>query len=182
MLVRDAPTRSEGGEPVREWHIAQMNVGTALYPLEHPGMAEFMGLLDEVNALAEQSAGFVWRLQSDQGNATDIKLSDDPQFIVNMSVWQNVEALFDFAYRSSHRLVLAKRRQWFAPPASAYQVLWWVEAGAIPTAEEGLARLHHLDRHGPTAHAFTFRHKFPPPGSTGEPEDMRPDPYCVGWG
>src|ERR1700730_14593438 len=99
------------------WHIAQMNVATAFYPLDDPRISEFMGLLDEVNALAEQSPGFVWRLKSDQGNATDIKASDDPKFIVNMSLWQSPEALFDFVYRSSHRLVMAKRRQWFAPPA-----------------------------------------------------------------
>ena len=164
-----------------EWHIAQMNVATALYPLEDQGMAEFMGLLDTINALAESSPGFVWRLKSDQGNATDLRATDDPKFIVNMSVWQSVEALFDFAYKSAHRLVMAKRRQWFVPPAGAYQVLWWVKAGDEPTAEEGLARLRHLEQHGPTAHAFTFKNKFPPPGSAAPPEDMRPEPYCVGW-
>jgi hypothetical protein len=163
------------------WQIAQMNVGRALYPLDDPGMAEFVGQLDQVNALAEQSPGFVWRLKSDSGNATDIKLTDDPQFIVNMSVWQSVETLFDFVYKSSHRLVMANRRQWFERPASAYHVLWWIEAGVFPTAEEGLARLAGLERDGPTARAFTFKQIFPPPGLAGTPEDMRPEPYCVGW-
>jgi hypothetical protein len=166
---------------MKSWHIAQMNVATARFPLDHPGMAEFMSRLDEVNALAEHSPGFLWRLQSDQGNATDIKVGDDPKFIVNMSVWQSVELLFDFAYKSAHRLVMAKRRDWFEPPVNAYQVLWWVPAGAFPTVEEGLARLRHLQEHGPTAHAFSFKHKFPPPGAEGEAEDMRPEPYCVGW-
>ena len=164
-----------------EWHIAQMNVATGLFPMEDQRMAEFVGLLDSVNALAEQSPGFVWRLKSEQGNATDIKVTDDPKFIVNMSVWQSVEALFDFTYKSAHRLVMAKRRQWFEPPTGAYQVLWRVKAGVFPTAEEGLERLRHLDQHGPTAVAFTFKHKFPPPGSSAPPEDMRPEPYCVGW-
>jgi hypothetical protein len=163
------------------WHIAQMNIGTTLYPLEDPRIAEFMARLDEVNALADVSPGFVWRLQSASGNATDIKVSDDPNFIVNMSVWVSVEALFDFVYKSSHRLVMAKRREWFVRPSRAYMVLWWIAAGERPTVAEGLARLTHLDAHGPSAHAFTFREKFPPPGVAGITEDLRPDPYCVGW-
>jgi Domain of unknown function (DUF3291) len=164
-----------------DWHIAQINVATALFPLDDPRIAEFIGLLDEVNALAEQSRGFVWRLKSDSGNSTDIRMADDPKFIVNMSVWQSVECLFDFVYRSSHRLVMAKRRQWFEAPVRSYQVLWWVAAGVLPSPQDGLDRLRHLDAHGPTPQAFTFKQKFPPPGTLGAPEDMRPDPYCVGW-
>jgi hypothetical protein len=163
------------------WHIAQMNVATALYPLEDPGMAEFVGQLDQINALAEASPGFVWRLKSEGGNATDIQMTSDPKFIINMSVWSSIEALFDFVYRTAHRGVMTQRRQWFQPPTGAYQVLWWVAAGTAPTAQEGLARLAQLDRHGPTAQAFTFKQKFPPPGTAGEAEDMQPDPYCVGW-
>jgi hypothetical protein len=163
------------------WHIAQMNVGTALYPLDDPRMAGFMGQLDQVNALAEASPGFVWRLKTDQGNATDIKLTEDPQFIVNMSVWDSIDALFAFVYRSAHQGVMQQRRQWFAPPAGAYLVLWWVAAGTLPTPQEGLARLAHLDAHGPSPHAFGFKQKFSPPGTADEPEDMRPEPYCAGW-
>lgn len=163
------------------WHIAQMNVGTARYPLDDPRIAEFMGLLDEVNAMADAAPGFVWRLKSDDGNATSIKLNDNPLFIVNMSVWESVETLFDFVYRTSHRTVMAKRRNWFERPKGAYLVLWWVPAGTTPTPQEGLERLRWLDRNGPSAHAFDFRHKFPPPGIAGLPEDMQPQPYCVGW-
>ena len=166
---------------MQDWHIAQMNVATALYALEDPRIAEFIGLLDEVNALADNSPGFVWRLQSGSGNATDIQATDDPRLIVNMSVWANVEALFDFAYKSSHRLVVAKRRQWFAPPKGAYQVLWWVPAGTRPSVQQGLKRLSVLDARGPTKRAFTFKTKFPPPGLAGKPEDLKPEPYCVGW-
>jgi hypothetical protein len=166
---------------VTDWHIAQINVATALYPLDDPRIADFMALLDEVNALAERSPGFAWRLKSESGNATDIKFTDDPKFIVNMSVWESVEALFEFVYKTSHRLVMTRRREWFERPQRAYQVLWWVPAGRFPTVAEGLARLDHLDAHGPTAHAFTFRQKFPPPGSVGETTDLKPDPYCVGW-
>jgi hypothetical protein len=163
------------------WHIAQMNVGTLRYPTQDPRIAEFMGRLDEINALAEASPGFVWRLQSEQGNATDIILTDNPLFLVNMSVWEAVEPLFEFAYRTSHQKVMAKRREWFERPAGAYQVLWWIPAGTVPTPQEGLERLRYLEQQGPTPRAFTFRQKFPPPDIAGDVEDMQPQPYCVGW-
>jgi len=166
---------------MNRWHIAQMNVGTTLYPLEDPRIGEFVARLDEINALADASPGFVWRLQSASGHAIDIKTSDDPNFIVNMSVWANAEALRDFVYKSSHRLVMAKRREWFARPSNAYMVLWWIVAGTVPTVCEGLARLSHLEAHGPGPYAFTFKDKFPPPGETGAAENLRPDPSCVGW-
>ncbi len=168
-------------EPVKDWHIAQMNVATALYPLDDPGMEGFVSRLDEVNALAEASAGFVWRLQTEEGNATDIQVGDNPRFIVNMSVWESTAALFDFVYRSDHRAVMVRRREWFERPVTVYQVLWWVPAGHRPTVEEGLARLEHLNAHGPTATAFTFKSSFPPPDRAGSPSDMAPEPYCVGW-
>lgn len=164
-----------------EWHIAQMNVGTALFPLDDPRLADFMNQLDEVNALAEASPGFVWRLKADDGNATSIKASDDPKFIVNMSVWQSVESLFDYVYKTAHRLVMARRREWFDRPVEAYQVLWWVEPGTAPSVADGLARLRHLETHGPTPYAFTFKQKFPHPETGEAPQDMRPEPYCVGW-
>ena len=164
-----------------DWHLAQMNVATALYLMDDPRISEFVAQLDEINALAESSPGFVWRLQSDAGNAIDIQTTDDPRFIINMSVWQDVESLFDFAYMSAHRLVMAKRRQWFQRPDGAHQVLWWVEAGHEPTAEEGLSRLHDLDKNGANPGAFNFKSKFPPPDRSGAPEDLAPEPYCVGW-
>jgi hypothetical protein len=163
------------------WHIAQLNVGTTMAPLDSPELADFVAALDSINALAEASPGFVWRLKSDSGNATDIRASDDPNFIVNMSVWESVEALFAFVYRSAHTNVMSRRREWFSKPDQAYQVLWWVPAGHAPTVEEALDRLEHLRRDGPTAHAFTFKDRYPAPDSAGEPIDMKPDPYCVGW-
>jgi heme-degrading monooxygenase HmoA len=166
---------------VTDWHIAQMNVATALYPLEDPRIADFIAALDEVNALAEHSPGFVWRLKSEQGNATDIKVTDDPKMIVNLTVWASVQTLFDFVYKSSHRLVMARRREWFERPVRAYQVMWWIAAGSVPSVEDGLARLAHLDAEGPGPHAFTFKQKFPPPDVAGTAEDLQPDPYCVGW-
>ena len=160
-------------------HVAQMNVGTALYDLTDPRMADFMNNLDRVNALAEATPGFVWRLTGEGNNATDIKPSEDPRFIVNMSVWETIEALFDYVYRSDHRGVMVRRREWFAKPAGPYHVLWWVAEGHAPTVDEGLARLRHLAEHGPTPHAFTFKTVFPE--SDSGPLDLKPEPYCVGW-
>jgi hypothetical protein len=145
-----------------DWHIAQLNVGRARFDLDDPRMGGFMGRLDEINALADAAPGFVWRLQSDAGNATDIKLTDDPSFIVNLSVWQSIEQLKDFAYKSAHAPIMAQRRNWFEVPSQAYLALWWVPAGATPTAEEALERLETLKRHGPTAEAFDFQTIFQP--------------------
>ena len=163
------------------WHIAQLNVGTTVAPLDSPELADFVAALDGVNTLAESSRGFVWRLKSDGGNATGIRASDDPNFIVNMSVWESVEALFEFVYRSMHTKVMVRRREWFQKPDQAFQVLWWVPAGHAPTVQEALERLEHLRKHGPTAHAFTFKERYPAPGDSGGPTDMKPEPYCVGW-
>lgn len=163
------------------WHIAQMNVGRTVAPVESPAIADFMAALAGINALADAAPGFVWRLQTESGNATDIRPSDDPQFIVNMSVWSSVEALFDFVYRTAHTAVMGRRREWFEKPVEAYQVLWWVPAGHRPSVEEGLARLDHLRRHGPTARAFSFKQRFPAPGRAGAPDDLKPEPYCIGW-
>ena len=148
-----------------DWQIAQFNIAKALYPDDDSRMSGFFSQLDDINALAESSAGFVWRLQSDSGNATDIQVGDDPLLIVNMSVWESVEALFDFAYKSAHKNVFANRRQWFSRPEVAYQVLWWVPAEHQPTLDEGLGKLELLQKSGPGPQAFTFKTKFPPPGN-----------------
>jgi hypothetical protein len=160
-------------------HVAQMNVGTARYDLGDPGMADFMNNLDRINALAETSPGFVWRLTGEGNNATDIKPTDNPRFIVNMSVWRSIEALLDYVYRSDHRSVMVRRREWFEKPDAPYHVLWWVAEQHTPSVAEGLARLRHLAEHGPTPHAFTFKAVFPE--SAAAPIDLQPEPLCVGW-
>lgn len=159
-------------------HIAQMNVGTILYETTDPRMADFMNNLDRINALAEATPGFVWRLTGEGNNATDIRPAADPMFLVNMSVWRDVEALFEYVYRSDHRAFMVRRREWFAKPDGPYHVLWWVEEGHIPTVEEGLARLRYVAEHGPTPYAFTFKTVFP---EVAAPVDLKPEPYCVGW-
>jgi hypothetical protein len=164
------------------WHLAQVNVGRTLDDLDSPRLAGFVENLDRINALAEESPGFVWRLQSDAGNATDIQVSDDPRFIVNLSVWETPEVLFDFVYRTAHTKIMAQRREWFERPGLAHQALWWTPAGREPTVEEALAKLAILDRMGPSPAAFTFKARYPAPGpEVGAPDDMKPDPYCSGW-
>ena len=150
-------------------HIAQLNVGRAVAPLDSPQLADFMAWLDAINAVADRSPGFVWRLQGDNGNNTSLKLTDDPLFIVNMSVWESIDALHAFTYRSDHRTVFARRFEWFERAAGPNVVLWWVPAGTIPSTEQGLARLRLLAEHGPSPEAFGFKSTFPPPA-----EDVAP--------
>jgi Domain of unknown function (DUF3291) len=144
------------------FHLAQINVARMRAPLTDPLMAPFVARLEAVNALADASPGFVWRLQGEQGDATDIRAYADPQMLVNLSVWQSVEALHAYVYRSDHTSVMRDRKQWFERMAGPYLALWWVPAGHRPTVEEGKARLEMLAARGPTADAFTFRQPFSP--------------------
>ncbi len=139
-----------------DWQLAQINIGRTTAALEDPALAEFMAALDPINALADASPGFVWRLQDDSGHATYIRAFDDPQMIINMSVWESLDALRDFTYRSHHISVLARRKDWFEKLDRPHLALWWTPAGSRPTAVEGLARLDHLQRNGPGRFAFTF--------------------------
>jgi hypothetical protein len=149
--------------------LAQINVGRLIAPLDDSRIAAFIAQLEPVNKLAESSPGFVWRLQSDAGNATDIPYNDDPLVIVNMSVWESVEALKNFIYRSHHMKVLQQRQNWFEKMTLPHYCLWWVPAGHRPTVAEGRARLEHYQQHGATPHAFWFNEWFPAPA-----EDLIP--------
>ena len=144
------------------WHLAQLNVGRLLAPVESPTIEGFRAQLEPINALADTYPGFVWRLQTEAGNATDIRPTEDDLFLINMSVWESIEALRAFTYTSGHVQVLRGRRSWFEQLAAAHLVLWWVPAGHIPTIEEALDRLDRLRRDGPTPAAFTFRTPFEP--------------------
>jgi hypothetical protein len=145
-------------------HLAQLNVGTLHFPLDDPRMADFTALLEPVNALADGSPGFVWRLIADGADdATSIRpLGAD--VIINFSVWESREALWDFVYRSGHLDVMRRRREWFTRNVESHLVLWWIPAGHLPTVEEGLDRLDLLRREGPGPNAFTFREDHRPPG------------------
>jgi len=145
------------------YHLAQINIGRVLAPVDDPIMAEFMAQLDEVNALAEATPGFVWRLQSAAGNATDVVYNDDPFVLVNMSVWESVESLRDYVYKSRHTEVLRDRARWFEKMEKPHYCLWWIPAGHIPTVAEGRERLEHYQKHGATPTAFWFSQSFDAP-------------------
>jgi hypothetical protein len=147
--------------------LAQLNIAWARGAPDSPVMAEFMAALDHINALAEASPGFVWRLQTEEGNATAYRALEDERTLLNLSVWQSVETLADFVYKSGHVEVMRRRAEWFERMAEAYLVLWWVPAGHRPTVREAEGRLRHLRAHGPISHAFTVRRSFPPPGAPG---------------
>jgi hypothetical protein len=151
------------------FHLAQINIGQLIAPIDDPRIAGFVSQLDPVNALADAAPGFVWRLQSTAGNATDIPYSDDPSIIVNMSVWESVEALRDFVYgsKSKHLDVLRERAKWFEKMDTPYYCLWWVPAGHIPRVAEGRERLEHYQQHGATPYSFWFSKLFPAPAEEG---------------
>jgi hypothetical protein len=152
---------------VDRFHIAQANVAHMRAPLEDPIMEGFRSQLDRINAIADLSPGFVWRLQTADGNATAIRAYDDERILFNMSVWESVEALHQYVYRSDHVGPLRRRRDWFLPYQGPALVLWWILAGHVPTIYEAKERLRWLEERGPTPEAFTFRQAFPPPGSSG---------------
>ncbi len=145
------------------FHLAQINIGRILAPTDHPVMKEFMDNLDAVNAMAEATPGFVWRLQSESGNATDVPYSDDPFLLVNMSVWESIESLHAFTYKSHHLEFFKKRAQWFEKAKTPTYALWWIPAGHIPTVQEAKERLEHYQKHGSTEYSFWFSQPFPKP-------------------
>jgi hypothetical protein len=145
------------------YQLAELNVATPRFPLDDPRMAGFVSQLEEVNALADAAPGFVWRLVADGANdATSLRDRRLADHIVNLSVWEGREPLWDYAYRSAHLDVLRQRADWFDLPRGAHLVLWWVPAGHIPSLDEAVERLELLRHAGPTPTAFTFRHFFPP--------------------
>ena len=151
-------------------HLAQINIGRLAAPFDSPELKPFVDNLDRINALAEASPGFVWRLTGDGNNATDLRPFEDPLMMINMSVWTDMASLGAFVYRSAHSGIMRRRREFFETPAEPFQALWWVPAGVVPTAAEGIERLEHLRRNGPTAYAFTFRQPFAPlAGASAEP-------------
>ena len=165
------------------WHVAQVNVGRLRAPVDDPLIAEFVAGLDRINALADVAPGFVWRLQTEDGNATSVRAFEWDQagsagVIMNMSVWETPEALAAFVYSDTHRRVLARRRQWFERMTEAYTALWWIARGTVPTPADAEDRVRRLRAHGPTADAFTLRVLFPPPGAAGPPRAGREDWAC----
>ena len=134
-------------------------------PLDDPLIADFVAAVDRVNQLGDCSPGFVWRHETEDGNSTSIRVRGDPLIIINFTVWEDAESLFEFTYRSDHAEVYRRRREWFEAPDEAHLVLWWIPAGHEPTVDEGEERLDYLRAHGPTAYAFTFKQRFPRPAA-----------------
>ena len=156
------------------FHLAQVNIGRFRAPIESAVMEGFRNQFDAINALADQSPGFVWRLQTEDGNATAIRpYAGDDLMAVNMSVWESIGSLQHFVYKTSHVESLRARKQWFEQLEGPILVLWWIPAGKIPSVSEALERLAHLKEHGPTPYAFTFRTPFAAPDeSTGESDGL----------
>jgi heme-degrading monooxygenase HmoA len=147
---------------VRSYHLAQVNIGRIRAPLDDRVMSGFVNRLNEINELAERSPGFVWRLQTPEGNATYLRPYNDDRILVNMSVWESVEALKHYVYSTAHAELIRQRQEWFERFSSAYLALWWVPAGHLPGIDEAKKRLAYLDAHGPTQFAFTFKKIFQP--------------------
>ena len=146
-----------------KYEIAQLNIGVIRGPMDSPVMAEFAANLDRINALADRTPGFVWRLQTEEGNATAIRPFEDDNLLLNMSVWRDIESLSEYVYKSAHVEIMRRRREWFERMSEAFLVLWWVPKGHRPTVEEAVAKLDVLRRAGPSPAAFTFRQAFAPP-------------------
>ena len=147
-----------------KYHLAQANIGKTRAPMDSPIMRGFVEQLASINAIADAAPGFVWRLQTEgTNNATELKLFPDPLIIINMSVWESIEALKAYVYIGSHSAVLRDRSKWFERLNVPQQVMWWIEEGHIPTVEDAKERLAKLAKQGPSPDAFTFKTNFPSP-------------------
>lgn len=145
------------------FHIAQINVARMKgVNKEDPVMKEFTDNLDRVNELADTSEGFIWRLKDDSNNATSFSPADDVQLLINVSVWESIESLEHFTYRTFHSDFVRRRKEWFHQFGKAYYALWWIPAGQLPTLEEALAKLDKLQSNGPSSLVFDFKNRYPP--------------------
>ncbi|MEP7243007.1 MAG: DUF3291 domain-containing protein [Gammaproteobacteria bacterium] len=152
----------------QKFQLAQCNVGRAKAAVDSEVMAGFAARLADINAVADSAPGFVWRFQTEAGDATSVQAFEDNLILFNMSVWESPQDLRSFVYRSDHANVMRQRRSWFEHFDGVYLVLWWVPAGHIPTVDEAKQRLAHLQRHGESDHAFSFARLFPSPDQPAE--------------
>lgn len=143
-------------------HLAQLNIATSKYPLDAPEIADFVTNLEYINGIAEKSDGFIWRLKDESGDATSIHVFDDPNMLINMSVWESPEHLKHFLFNTPHKQFLMRRKEWFQPMEGSPYVLWWIEQDTLPDIEDAKARLEHLHLNGETEFAFTFKQLFLP--------------------
>jgi hypothetical protein len=161
-----------------DWHLAQVNIGRARGATTDAVMQGFMSRLEEINALAERTPGFVWRLQTEDGDATAVRPYADDRIMINMSVWADLDSLRGYVFRSAHAAIMRRRREWFERFEGIYLALWWVPAGHRPTVEEAVGRLAHLEAHGSTRFAFSFQQAFDPEGRPIARERATRDDAC----
>jgi len=147
------------------WNLAQLNIAKMIYDPEGPEMQDFNDALDPVNALGEASRGFVWRLKSDEETQQEDLVFNDPSWLVNLTVWEDLDSLMAFVRSELHLSIMKRRREWFTSLNEATMVLWWIPAGHIPTVAEAQERLEALRNNGPSSYAFGFSESFPAPGS-----------------
>ncbi|MGH1492773.1 MAG: DUF3291 domain-containing protein [Acidimicrobiales bacterium] len=151
-----------------DYQLAQINIGKLHHPLEAPETAEFTNALDPINELAESSPGFIWRLKDEDGGSSSyvsVPGHEDPMDIVNFSIWQDLDSLKNFMYKTDHVGFLRRRTEWFVPPEQVVTALWWIPAGTVPSILEAYDRLDHLRQNGASDHAWPLTQPFPPPGS-----------------
>lgn len=145
-------------------HLAQINVARMVgINIEDPIMKAFVDNLDSINRLAENSEGFIWRLKDESNNASSFNPYDDPQVIINVSVWENIESLKQFTFKTMHANFIKRRKEWFTKYGNAYFAMWWIKQGDFPSVEDAVGRLAYLQKHGPSEQAFTFKETFSKP-------------------
>lgn len=148
---------------MNKYHLAQLNIGRILYPTDDPRMSGFMDNLDPINALAEESPGFVWRLVEENNNNTALRPFPDDMLLINMSVWTDVERLYNYVYQTAHAKYVGMRKQWFEVMDEAFMCMWWIPAGDTPTVQDACDRLDSIRANGPTEFAFDFKTRFETP-------------------
>jgi hypothetical protein len=151
-----------------KYHLAQYNIARLVAPMDDPRLEPFMAALDPLNHLADGYPGFVWRHQTEDGNSTSIRVRGDPMILINFSVWESVESLWEYTYKSDHAEIYRRRREFFDLHEKPYLVLWWVPAGHEPEVDEAEEWLDYLQEHGPSPHAFTLKQRYPAPDAAGE--------------
>ena len=143
-----------------KYYLAQVNIARMLAPLDDPSMLDFVNNLDRINKLAEQSEGFIWRLVDESDNATSLRIFNDDFLIVNMSVWNSMDHLFQFTYQPGHIEIFKRKKEWFTKMGDAHLACWFVPEEYRPTIRDAEQRLEYLNKHGETPYAFTFKKRY----------------------
>ena len=168
--------RGLNNEP-KNYHLAQVNIARMLEPLHSPVMADFVNNLERINTIAEKSQGYVWRLTGDGNDATSIKIFNDDYLIVNMSVWESLDDLFQFTYQSQHLDIFKRKKEWFSKTKSVHLACWYVPVGVFPTIADAEGRLSYLSLYGETPYAFTFKMRYTPEDALKyKPQTPNPKP------